>query len=313
MVNQMNEITIVENASTLTIHDETSEYARAKLLTLRTIGATSQRVYADTFAKWEAFAGSAAPLLEPGNVWDFLNSLDASKPTLQRSLAALRRLAQSLAIVNPDYQRTYEALKLLNLRGIVGNGKKRSKQVVSKERVYLALNQDASVLGVRDRALFAVAFYVGLRRQEIADLKWSDVDLEAGLVAVNAGKGRKETSEADIVPITSETAVEALQAWKELSAGRTYVFCRVLKPRKGEAGRLGQDKPISGEAIRLICKEQGFAPHDARRTLITSLDESGTPISVTQKIARHANVSTTLRYTTARQAKDLKDLVKLGY
>jgi integrase len=127
-------------------------------------------------------------------------------------------------------------------------------------------------------------------------------------VTVRAGKGRKEAAEADIIPITGDTAVEALRDWKAIAGDRTMVFCRVLK-----SGRLGADKPISGEAIRQICAAYGFAPHDARRTMITSLDESGTPLSVTQKIARHANVSTTLRYTKARQAKDLKDLVKIGY
>jgi hypothetical protein len=153
----MNSLTIVDQPKVLA----STAYEQAKDIVLRTIGPTSQRVYADTFRKWETFAGDRAELLHPADVLRFLETQDASKPTLQRLLAALRRLAQSLAIVNPDYQRTYEALKLLNLKGIPGNGKTRSKQVVSKKTIYTALDQQDSPLGIRNRALFAVAFYVG--------------------------------------------------------------------------------------------------------------------------------------------------------
>ncbi len=56
-----------------------------------------------------------------------------------------------------------------------------------------------------------------------------------------------------------------------------------------------------------------FAPHDARRTLISDLLESGTYIGDVKVIARHASESTTLRYAKAHDTKVIKSRAKLGY
>ena len=41
-----------------------------------------------------------------------------------------------------------------------------------------------SALGERDRALWAAAFYTGLRRGELRGLRWEDVDLTTGTIKV---------------------------------------------------------------------------------------------------------------------------------
>jgi integrase len=44
-----------------------------------------------------------------------------------------------------------------------------------------------AALPVGERALWATAFYAGLRRGELRALRWSDVDLEAGVIHVCRG------------------------------------------------------------------------------------------------------------------------------
>jgi integrase/recombinase XerD len=49
-----------------------------------------------------------------------------------------------------------------------------------------------TALGYRDRAILEVFYSSGIRRSELINLRLNDVDLEAGLLRVNAGKGNKD-------------------------------------------------------------------------------------------------------------------------
>jgi len=65
-------------------------------------------------------------------------------------------------------------------------------------------------IGFRNRAMVAVFLFCGLRRQELADLKLSDVDLASRWLKVRRGKGGKCRS----IPLTPEVA-EAINDWLE--------------------------------------------------------------------------------------------------
>ena len=98
-----------------------------------------------------------------------------------------------------------------------------------------------------------------------------------------------------------------LQAWQVHVVDRVYIFPRVLK-----GDHLGQDVPMTDDGLyKQFSKD--FAPHDARRTLISDLLESGTYIGDVRVIARHASESTTLRYAKAHDTKVIKSRAKLGY
>ncbi len=56
-----------------------------------------------------------------------------------------------------------------------------------------------------------------------------------------------------------------------------------------------------------------FAPHDARRTLLTEyIDQTG-DVPGAQRIAGHANEATILRYAQAASARELRRKAKLRY
>ena len=65
-------------------------------------------------------------------------------------------------------------------------------------------------MGFRNRAMVAVLLFCGLRRQELADLKLSDVDLRSRWLNVRNGKGGWPRS----VPLVREVA-GALRDWLE--------------------------------------------------------------------------------------------------
>ena len=60
-----------------------------------------------------------------------------------------------------------------------------------RERIATAEQAAALIAGApeNDRALWAAAFYAGLRRGELMALRWEDVDLEAGLIRVEESGG----------------------------------------------------------------------------------------------------------------------------
>ena len=56
-----------------------------------------------------------------------------------------------------------------------------------------------------------------------------------------------------------------------------------------------------------------FAPHDARRTLLTDILNNGGSVADAQFIAGHSNPQTTLRYAKVSDAKEVKGRIKTSY
>jgi integrase len=116
-------------------------------------------------------------------------------------------------------------------------------------------------MSARNKAIVVVMFCSGLRRAEVAALRWADVDTHEGMIHVKHGKGDK----ARTVPIYGEVALRALVAWwASLPVGRVYVFTRLWR---GDA--LGPDEPITVGGLYYVVRETTrrsgveFRPHDA--------------------------------------------------
>lgn len=284
----------------------------------------SRRQYQHTYADWRGWCtanGIEADALSAPNVLRYLSSRNLSRATKQARLTHLRRLVQTLHTAdttNPVWETYYAQLKLLRLSvddrpaEPSPKGKKRPGKRLEGSRVheliaaYPVLREGKPYLrGLRNRALLAVLFYAGLRRFEAVKLKWADIDFEQEHIQVVGGKGRQRDA-VDYVPFLGSLA-RHLQAWRVHTGERVYVFPRVLK-----GGHLGKDAPLSDDGLYKQFAAD-FAPHDARRTLISDLLESGTYIGDVKAIARHASESTTLRYAKAHDAKVIKSRAKLGY
>jgi integrase/recombinase XerD len=171
------------------------------------------------------------------------------------------------------------------------------------DQVLMSINTGLP-MGIRDRAIIELAWATGLRRGEIHRLEVRDVDLEARIVRVCAGKGDKDR----LVPMTAEAA-----RW----VGEYVREVRPLLVAKGRRtdGRLflcwwGRPLTYSGlhTLLRRISRGAGvsFNCHALRRTMATGLLRGGAEITVVAEILGHSSLGPTARYTKVVPA-DLRD------
>ncbi|MDX1995685.1 MAG: site-specific integrase [bacterium] len=291
--------------------------------TLATVAASSARIYQHTFDLWAAWCcvNQADPLdLRPASVRDFLASRQTTKATRQRQLSALRKLARVLALdyTHPEYKAIHDALLLLKAPTDNLSIRERTRRALAPSAVWKVLNhwQGESLVAIRNRALFAVLFYTGIRRAELIALRWSEIDIEAGVIQVRHGKGDK----AREVAVVGDEAVNALEQWQAAQtaaagAGRVYVFCALAK-----GGKLAADQPMTARAINKLTDETAaatgvdFKPHDARRTLATDLLARGYSTADVQAQLGHANASTTIQgYGIAADARKRRARFETSY
>lgn len=289
-------------------------------LTTSTLAESSRRVYAVVYLKWYDWCeeyGITPLALTLGNIERFLISLPVTRATRERYLVALRKAAETLALVAydvPEYKIAYEILKKLKTPTKGATDSERQKVALSPAQCECAINcwNGDTNRELRNRAIVAVLLLTGMRRAECAVLKWQDIDLHEGVIDVRHGKGDKRRD----VAIYGEAALAALDAWKLAQGGsREYVFCAVTK-----GDNLGPDQPMDAStiyrAVKATEKRAGldhFSPHDARRTMATELLETGDHVRDVQEQLGHAKAQTTLRYAQTVDARERRKRGKVRY
>jgi integrase len=135
----------------------------------------------------------------------------------------------------------------------------------------------------------------------------SDFTAATGMLVVRHGKGNR-----DRVVYATNGAADALADWLAVrgdEAGPLF-----LPVNKG--GVVGGHR-LTGQAVLYILRRRAvrsgvtrLTPHDLRRTFISDLLDLGADISTVQRLAGHAQVTTTTRYdrrgeATKRRASEL--------
>jgi integrase/recombinase XerC/integrase/recombinase XerD len=153
----------------------------------------------------------------------------------------------------------------------------------------------AGPLGLRDRAMFELAYGCGLRAEELVQLDVSDVDADRETLRVY-GKGDKTRA----VPI-GEPALLATLAW--LQRGRPRV---VAHPDQGpllvsRTGRRLSTSDVRRRLSRWVDRagiEGGpVSPHALRHSYATHLLDGGADLRAIQDLLGHASIATTQVYT----------------
>jgi integrase/recombinase XerD len=153
---------------------------------------------------------------------------------------------------------------------------------------------DATPLGLRDRAMLELLYATGLRVTELVTLEMAQVNLDAGVLRV-MGKGSKER----LVPI-GEVAVAWIQRF--VDAGRPAVLGRQLTGDlfptvRGQA----MTRQMFWGLVKRYAHRAGIArpisPHVLRHAFATHLLNHGADLRVVQMLLGHADVSTTQIYT----------------
>lgn len=139
----------------------------------------------------------------------------------------------------------------------------------------------------------AVLYGGGRRRTEAVALDLADCDAATGALTVRSGKGRK----ARVVHATNggRAALDAWRAVRGLEAGP-------LLGTVTKGGRV-QIRRVTPQAVYVRLAALGeragvakFSPHDMRPSFVSGLLDAGADIATVQRLAGHANVTTTQRY-----------------
>jgi integrase/recombinase XerD len=157
----------------------------------------------------------------------------------------------------------------------------------------LTAPDEASLRGLRDRAMLHVMYAAGLRVSELVGLKLGDLDLRKGVV-MPVGKGQKRR----LVPL-GEPALDALDAYLKRRAelpGAAKSAVVFLSPRGGALTRQAAWKMITRYA-RSVGISKPSSPHKLRHSFATHLLEGGADLRSVQTLLGHASATTTEVYT----------------
>ncbi len=131
-----------------------------------------------------------------------------------------------------------------------------------------------------------LALNTGLRKGELFNLNWSDINLKEKTLTVQ-GKTSK-SGETRYIPLNAD-ALTILKQWQEQNKNSGYVF-----PAK-DGKRLGNIQ-TSWENVIKESKIKNFRFHDLRHSFASKLVMKGVPLNTVRDLLGHADLKTTLRY-----------------
>ena len=143
---------------------------------------------------------------------------------------------------------------------------------------------------LRNRTMIELALSTGMRIADLLNLKWEDIQLDTGRCHIKNGKGGKDRVLFIKPKILSNMIDSSKKAGNALSG-------RIFTTRDG--------KPIYSQYCRRMIAERGKQAgierrvyfHLCRHTYLTKLYGRTNNIRLTQEVAGHANISTTMQYT----------------
>jgi integrase len=154
---------------------------------------------------------------------------------------------------------------------------------------------------LQDRAIWATAFYAGLRRGELRGLFCEDVDLDAGLIKVRRGWDLCEGEIAEKtaagkrdIPIPAKLA-DLLVAHFASHDGRTFAFPGYGRWGHGY-GAFSADALLKRSRKAWRAKGlQAIGLHEARHTYASMLIDAGVPIAKVSRRMGHSSIAVTER------------------
>jgi len=237
----------------------------------------------------------------------------------------------STATVN-KYIRTLRAIFNLAIepRGYLQEGQNpfariRQRKRAEKPIAYVSVEEYRAIMKASEKlwwkAFISLAYGSGLRRGEILNLTWADVDFANQLIRITtkkAGVGILEWEPKDhenrVVLMSDETAQLLADMQVQSKEGHAYIFIspkrlvRIIQNQ--ETSKANFTSQIANNIIRdfdVICRRAGVKKctlHDLRRLAITNWAQK-LPIQVVQQFAGHSDVSTTRKYYLSVRPEDL--------
>lgn len=282
-------------------------------VSLAALSDKNRKEYEATLAMWSIYCKSnnnADHNFELKLVITFLTNNSWSFNTKRTRLSHIRKYAQILSVSDKDnsfnWQYNYERLKILKPSALGENTTVASKTALTNNQAYKVFDaiDGNSNKDTRDRSIMALMLLCGLRASEVISLKWDNIHYNNASIFIHLGKGNKSAN----IPMLGDTRYLLLewQAKQSDSGIYDYVVCSISR-----GDTCGKPHKTTTRIISTLCKTISdrtgfiFRPHDTRRTMITTLLNNGANVHDVQKIARHSNGETTLRYAQQKDAREL--------
>ncbi len=195
-----------------------------------------------------------------------------------RSLAALRRMC-SWAVER-------DIVEVSPCDGVKAPSLARSRDRVLTDEELRAVWQGADAIGWPFGPLVKLLILTGQRRDEVAEMRWSEVEIETKTWTIP--RARAENGVEHVVPL-SDAALEALKALPRVSSKAGYVFTT-----NGETAVSGfaRAKQRLDEALRTLSPDMPpWVIHDLRRTFASGAAKLGINLPVIEKILNHVSGS----------------------
>jgi len=227
--------------------------------------------------------------------------------SINRKIFTLRRYARHLQLADvPDA----DALPFENILKIRQGYRKRPLALTEKQikRLFAAIDR-ATVLGIRDYAVYALMFLAGLRVGEVHSLELKSIDFDRKLLLVN-GKGNK--------PRTIHLHEELFHILSEYLAVRPAFYRQAASPALfiSKKGNRLAIRTMEDNLKKIVAKADLNAPfqvtcHSLRHTFASHLNDKEVDILVIQSLMGHATPRSTEAYIHPSQEKIRQALAKL--
>lgn len=224
-------------------------------------------------------------------VLEILSDAGKAPTTINTYLSAIKGVAREAWTMKQIDTDTFQHIK--DIRSVKGSRIRSGRALAANEieSLFLACENDPSIKGIRDAAIFGILIGGGLRRSEVVALDITDITKDKAIKVL--GKGNKER-----LSYLPENTWERLEKWiNERGDHDGPLFVRI---RRFDC--LTNDR-LSSQAIHHISKTRSeeagieeLSPHDFRRTFATLLLDDGEDLATVKDAMGHSSIATTQRY-----------------
>jgi integrase len=211
--------------------------------------------------------------------WGFLseNPLAKVKPLRTDSQASVRFLSDE------EESRLRAAL---DAREKIMKRERRSANAWRKKRGYKLLPAHTRGFADHLKPMVILSLNTGLRRGELFNLTWGDIDLERAMLTVG-GQGAK-SGQTRHVPLNDE-ALGTLRRWRAQNLGASLVF-------PSASGERFTNVTSAWRNLLKDAKITSFRWHDMRHHFASRLVMEGVDLNTVRELLGHADTKMTLRY-----------------
>jgi len=203
--------------------------------------------------------------------------------------------------------------------------KVKKRKMADKPMRYVSVPEYRALLNASPqlwwKGVVSIGYGSGLRRSEIFNLTWADIDFENQYIHIRPKDSTRQTiewepkdHESRVVPMSDETAKMLIDIEVAAEEGFPYIFLsqtrfQIVK-RRVEAGRWNPKCDLINNVIRdfdVVRCRAGVSKctlQDLRRSAITNW-AARLPIHVVQQLAGHSDIATTRKYYLAVRHEDV--------